>query len=246
MPRLDGDMENYSIGKGGFAFTGARMDKLEATDYTLVTIAVDKTGSVSSFVSDLEKMERTAIAACKKSPRSDNIMIRLIRFSASDIEEVFGFKPLNDIDETMISPIRAYGGTPLYDTAYAVPAATIEYGKQLRANDYGVNGIAFIITDGDDNTSKFTPDMVKKEHEKAITGEELESYISILVGVNAQQYRPYLERFAVEGGFTQYVDVEDATSQKLAKLAAFISKSVSSQSQAMGTGGPSQNIDLTI
>jgi hypothetical protein len=36
------------------------------------------------------------------------------------------------------------------------------------------------------------------------------------------------------------------TEGKLAKLAGYISQSVSSTSQALGTGGPSQNIAATI
>ena len=43
-----------------------------------------------------------------------------------------------------------------------------------------------------------------------------------------------------------HIDVGDATPRKLAKLAAFVSQSISSQSQALGTGGPSQNIAATI
>ena len=45
---------------------------------------------------------------------------------------------------------------------------------------------------------------------------------------------------------SQYIDAGAATKGKLAKLADFVSQSVSSQSQALGTGGPSQNISATI
>lgn len=44
----------------------------------------------------------------------------------------------------------------------------------------------------------------------------------------------------VDAGFTQYVEVDNATDAKLAKLADFVSRSVSSQSQALGSGGPSK------
>ena len=42
------------------------------------------------------------------------------------------------------------------------------------------------------------------------------------------------------------IDAGDATPAKLAKLAVFISTSISSQSQHLGTGGPSQQIAATI
>lgn len=249
MPRLDSDMESHSIGKGGFAFTGARIERLEATSYTTVTITTDTTGSVQDFVAELEKMERDAIAACKKSPRSDSIMIRLVRFSTiypNGVEEVIGFKPVADIDVASIPSIRTGGGTPLYDALYAGTSATVQYAEMLKANDFESNAIDFYITDGDDNASAATRAMIKEAHRKAVSGEVLESYISILIGVNTKMYGPYLQQLQQEVGITHYIDVGDATPQKLAKLAAFVSKSVSSQSQAMGTGGPSQNIDLTI
>jgi hypothetical protein len=49
-----------------------------------------------------------------------------------------------------------------------------------------------------------------------------------------------------EVGITQFIDAGDATKGKLAKLAAFVSQSISSTSQALGTGGPSQAIAATV
>ena len=42
------------------------------------------------------------------------------------------------------------------------------------------------------------------------------------------------------------MDIGDATPGKLAKLANFVSESVSSQSQALGSGAPSETLNLTI
>ena len=43
-------------------------------------------------------------------------------------------------------------------------------------------------------------------------------------------------------GFTQYVAIADANATTIAKLGDFVSRSISSQSQALGTGGPSQSL----
>ena len=48
-----------------------------------------------------------------------------------------------------------------------------------------------------------------------------------------------LQGFTAQAGVDQYVDVADATPGTLAKLARFVSHSISSQSQSLGTGGPS-------
>jgi hypothetical protein len=53
-----------------------------------------------------------------------------------------------------------------------------------------------------------------------------------------------LERFQKEAGIDQFVDIGDATPQKLAKLANFVSQSISSQSQALGTGAASQQLQF--
>ena len=88
--------------------------------------------------------------------------------------------------------------------------------------------------------------MVKDEFVKARTGEKLESLISILVGINTANCSAELQEYQQKTGMDHYIDVGDATPRKLAKLAAFVSQSISSQSQALGTGGPSQNIAPTI
>jgi stage V sporulation protein SpoVS len=51
-----------------------------------------------------------------------------------------------------------------------------------------------------------------------------------------------LEDFQKDAGLTQFIDVGDGTPQRLAKLAGFVSKSVSSQSQAIGSGSVSQPV----
>ncbi|MDP3645962.1 MAG: hypothetical protein Q8R25_02645 [bacterium] len=252
MPRLDqtnDEMQNFNIGKGGFAFTGARFDKLGASNYTLATAAVDVSGSTGPFRQQLVDMLKMTLDACKKNPRSDNIMFRVIIISdrfPKGVEEVHGFKPLVDIDPTVYDSIRTGGWTPLVDGCYSGVGATNAYAKELKARDYDSNGIVFMITDGAENRSTATMSMLKKELEDAVTSETLESLISILIGINASEYRDELTLFQNEAGITHYKDAGDATPRNLAKLAAFVSQSVSSTALAAGTGGPSQQIAATI
>ena len=230
-------MQSFNAGHGGFGFTGARFNKLGASDYTLVTIGVDETGTVSGFELELTKMLQTAVDACKESPRSENILVRVLYFSSKyrgGVNEIHGFMPLADIDTASYPTLDPAGGTPLCDATYSSLSATNLYAEELRKKDYGVNGIFFIITDGDENCSVATMRMIKDEQQKALKGEHLESLISILVGVNAAQYQYALDKFKDDAGMTGYRDAKDATPRNLAKLAAFVSASISSQSQALG------------
>ncbi len=246
MPRLMNDDASQTFKMAGnFTFQGAKVDRLGATEYTLATIAVDETGSVDGFQAGLRQALITAVDSCKKSPRSDNLLLRVITFSDKyprGVNEIHGFKPLADIDPQAYPQLQPGGCTPLCDAAYSALAAANTYGDQLKQGDFAANGIIFIITDGDDNASVATTSKVKAEAERSVKGEILESMISILIGINATQYATQLANFQQEVGMTQFIDAGAATPQKLAKLGKFVSQSISSQSQALGTGGPSQNI----
>lgn len=254
MPRLmsnDGSMLTQNIsGMQNFQFSGVRTEHLGATEYTVVTIAVDETGSTYGFEGDLRNSLITAVEACKKSPRSDNLLLRVIKFSTSfsnGIEEIHGFKPLSEVEPKKDYPKFNPGGmTPLYDAVFSAVGATNEYAKQLMDDDFLANGIVFIITDGYDNTSVTTKKMIYEEIQKSVKGEHIESLVTVLIGINAGEYKTELESFKREANIDKYIDAGEATKGKLAKLAEFVSQSVSSQSQSLGTGGASKNIPATI
>src|SRR5690606_30931669 len=114
------------------------------------------------------------------------------------------------------------------------------YAKTLTEQDYLVNAIVIVVTDGDDNHSSTKMADLQRELTRGVKAEHLESIRTILVGVNAAQFRRELQAFQSDAGIDQYVDVADASPQRLAKLADFVSRSISAQSQSLGTGGPSQ------
>ena len=250
MPTLmttDSDMENYKIaGAGSFQFSAIRPDNLGATEYSLVTIVLDITGSVAPFANDLLKMVQAVCEACKKSQRSENLLLRLVTFNYNhNITEVHGFKILNLINPKDYKPFVCGGFTALFDATYESICATLTYSKTLIDQDFSVNGIIYIITDGDDNNSKVaTVKMIKKKMEDSLKAENIESLSSILIGINSTDCKDYLEHFQQEAGLTQFIDVGSATPQKIAKLAGFVSKSISSTSQALklGTGSASQPV----
>ena len=237
MKLFNDDMQVAQL--GNFQFSGARPDKLGSTEYTLVTLVTDKTGSVSGFAPELLAMKRSVVDACAKSPRRDYLMVRNVEFATAS-EEIHGFAELRVVDAAQYTEPRCGGMTALYDATFMAVAAANEYARMLADQDFSVNAVVFVITDGDDNASAHTPASVAQEIARGVNNEWLESLNVVLVGVNASQYRHELEGFKNAASLTQYVDAGDATPQRLAKLADFVSRSISSQSQALGTGGPSQ------
>jgi uncharacterized protein YegL len=231
-------------GTGAIKFSAIRPENLGATEYTLVTIVLDTTGSVEGFADDLLKMVRSVIDACKKSPRSENLLLRFVTFDTKHgIVEKHGFKLLSILNMNDYKTPDCDGMTPLWDATFDSINATLHYSQTLKSQDFSVNGAIYIVTDGANNASTIsTPSSIKKRLGDSKKQEVIESLITILIGINTADCKDLLEDFKDEAGLTQYVEVGNATPQRLAKLAAFVSKSVSSQSQAVGTGAPSQPV----
>ena len=237
------DMQDVQFDGGAFTFSAVRPDSLGATEYTLVSIVVDRSGSVWDFENQLMQGLRDAVKACEKSPRADNLLVRYTNFNHA-LREVHGFETLRTIDPSKYKGLNPYGTTALYDATYDAVKATVEYGKILAGNDFDVNAIVFVLTDGMDNNSSKRMEDVKRAIEEALKAEQLESIITILIGVNQgdRSVEQYLKSFKDTVGFTQYVPIDSFDDKQGAKLAAFISKSTSSQAGAMGTGGPSKTL----
>ncbi len=222
-----------------FSFSGVRPDKLGSTEYTLVTLVIDKTGSVNGFTQQLLSMKQAVVEACHRSPRADYLMLRSTEFNER-VDEEHGFTELTRVDPAVYKAPRCTGSTALFDATRNAVMATNAYARMLSDQDFSVNGLVVVVTDGDDNCSHHTPSDVAAEVINGVQHEWLESLNVILVGVNASLYSGPLQAFKDDAGLTQYVDVGDATPQKLAQLAQFVSRSISAQSQSLGTGGASQ------
>ena len=252
MPRFDKDnAELQKHNAGHFGFSAAKIEDLGATEYTLVQIVVDVSGSTYSFRTEMEQSLKEVVRACQHSPRSDNLMIRLLIF-ADDVQEVHGFKLLENCNlDDYNDALQGSGLTALFDASVNGIEAVSEYGRQLMEQDYAVNGIVFVLTDGCENRSKLVPTgdstdpkYVKEALKKAVQNENLESLVSILIGVNITEpmVSDALKDFNKRAGFTQYVEINNASKSTLAKLAQFVSKSISSQSQSLGTGSGSASL----
>lgn len=240
MSLLNKDLETLNAGSN-YRFSATKIDKLGASEYTLATIVEDASGSVYSFAVQLESAIKTTFKAMEKSPRKDNLMLRLTQFSSS-LQELHGFKLLSSIKESDYNNILNIGGnTALYDATDEAIQATSTYGKQLTDQNYLVNAIIVIITDGQDNSSSIGPEAIKKAIENARKSENLESITTILVGVTNDDTNldTYLQDFKDKAEINQYVSIGSATPNRIAKLAAFISQSISSTSSALGTGAVS-------
>lgn len=251
MPKLtEANMDNFT--GGHFSFSGTKIVELEkvASQFTLATIVVDDTGSVSGFKDLIEAALKESVRSLQLSPRADNMLVRVTTFSSCSnkgVHEIHGFKLLSEINTDDYNGILSCGGmTPLRDATIDGLDSIRHYAQSCGNNNFETNGILIVLTDGDDNASKLGIGAVASAKSSCVTEEALESILSILVGINVQNtgLAYYLEGYKNDGKFDQFVKLEDASQKTLARLGGFISKSISSSSQALGTGGASAPVNF--
>lgn len=243
MPILnDTQLDQVNLPNSHYGYSATRLEDLGATEYTIATIVADVSGSTSPFIQDMEAAIMRIVQACKLSPRADNLLLRLVSFDDA-LRELHGFKLLENCHLADYGgSLRPGGMTALYDATVNAVASTTNYALKLSAADFSANAILFVVTDGMDNASRTSAKQVKASIGGAIRSEALESIVSVLIGVSVQdaEVSRYLKQFQVDAGFTQYVELEKADSKTLARLAQFVSQSISAQSQALGSGAVSQ------
>lgn len=241
---------NNVIG-GHCGFSAITIDNLIESEYTLASIVVDVSASVIGFESHITKMLEVILEGCKSAPTSQNIMIRTILFSDS-ISELHGFIPVGDIDASYYKNISANGMTALFDATKNGITSSLSYAKILNSSDddYTVNSINIIITDGVNNRGEIDdPKDIKDIIHAAKRDEALESILTILIGLQDSQIagtaytnivKRFLDDFYKLGELDEFIDAGKMSKDTFQKIAGFISRSISSQSQSLGTGGPSQ------
>jgi uncharacterized protein YegL len=228
-----------------YKFSAVGLDALVgASEYTLATIAVDVSGSVQDWRTQLEKCIKVITSSCKSSPREDNLLLRVVKFNQT-VSEVHGFRLLAEIDPKEYDGILSTGGnTALFDAVHTSIEATGDYGKLLvDQGDMSANAVIYVLTDGEDNSSKQTEVTIKNAKKRVVDEEKLESVAVILVGLGYSQGSTvkYLDKFKKDANLDQFVDLTElfakASPEKaLAKLAGYVSQSISSTSQALASG----------
>lgn len=229
------------ITQSDFTFSAVDVDDLTSSEYTLVTLAIDMSGSVYDYEAQLKECINTIIETCNHSSRAENLMVRLTTFN-NNVHEEHGFKTLAIIKPEDYKNVRSPSGmTALYDACVDALESTEQYGRTLTEQEFEVNGVLYIITDGNDNRSQRTMTDVADRLKLFKHSESLESLQTFLIGVNVKEdyFKQYLEEFNKVANFDEFISLENASTETLSKLANFISKSISLQSQSLGTGSVS-------
>lgn len=223
----------------GFQYSNIKVEALTASEYTIAMLVTDLTGSVSGFYKELVEVSKTVLAACIKHPKSENLLLRSTVFNDDiNVKEIHGFLPVSTIDPATYDsfPLPA-SCTPLMDAHLEACESLLQFGNDLASNQFTANAVLFIVTDGGENSSR-NRDMgkIKKIMASLRNGDPLESFTAILIGVDDSSSKVVLKQYQMDSTIDEYKSIGDATPGNLAKVAQFISKSISTASVACGTG----------
>lgn len=238
------NLQSFTVPGAAYGYTGTPINMLTSFEYTLVQCLLDESGSTNSFAHDMEQCVKEIIKTLRGSPRADNLMYRHCHF-ATGYREFHGWKPLGNINpEDYTGCYKPGGSTALYDSDDRALKELRDYAQQQAKMKYLCNGFYFNITDGRDwPGSTLKPSHVHETLKSVVADESLESLVTVLIGVNKQDdVQRDLKEYAKIVGYTQYIPLDEANAKTLSKLANFVSSYISSQSAALGSGGPSQSL----
>ncbi len=232
MPRID----EITGSEGGFQFSGAGLDRLleYGGEFTLASVAVDASGSVSEFVDDINRVLGVIRSALRNAATADKIVLRTTAF-ADNVQELNGFEPVADAPDVQI---QLGGMTSLYDAIGDALAGICGYARTLADGEVLANGVLVVITDGFENNSLQirNEDELKARLKDARQDDALESLTVILIAVNAREHEAKLKELAQLLDLEAFIAIDQLEEQSLRRLARVVSKSVQAQSQALGSG----------
>ena len=234
---------------GNYGYTGAAIETLTSFENTLAVTLFDESGSTRPFARQMELAVKQIVKFLRRSPRADNLLYAHYHFDRT-LKEIVGWTPLQQITEDQFDGCWAGGGsTNLHYSEEKVLEFMRDYAQRQAAQRYLCNGVLCTMTDGEnyapagDIGHSKTPGDVEMAFARVVSSEDLESLVAIMIGINPDKgVQDRLEQYAMKVGYTRYLPVEKADEKTLAQIADFISQSIQSQSQALGTGGPSQQI----
>src|SRR3954466_10918064 len=130
MPVLDETiLEQSTLVDSHYGFSATRLEDLGASEYALVRIACDVSGSTALFISDIEQAITQVVQACRHSARADNLLLRLVSFDDT-LKEIHGFKLLENCNLVNDGGVLTSGGsTALYDASVNSVSAISSYSR---------------------------------------------------------------------------------------------------------------------
>jgi uncharacterized protein YegL len=189
--------------------------------------AIDISPSISSYVNHLNHAFSDFITTMQKSHVADRLMVSVLTFN-DKVAVQTGFQPILQLQPTAFKP--SGGGTALYDATLLALQNAVQYRQNLEASGVNTKTLLFVITDGEDNSSKVTAQKVKTELEGVLAKESNAfSFTSVLFGVgSAASFQKAQQEMGI-----QLLAQVGTSGDEIKKMIGFISQSISKTANNM-------------
>ena len=206
----------------GLNFTNFDPSNISVSETINVVFIIDKSGSVTTYVDDLNNVLNEFLHELQKSHVSDRVLTSVIEFN-QHIDVKSAFHPIVDVNDFNVKP---FGMTNLYGAVLAGLENAIAYKEEQENNGLTSKTLVFVITDGEDNCG-VNPDLVKQKLTEIYKDETNSfAFTVIMFGLGNETY---FDKARDNMGIKPEMLAKLGTSAKeLRKMVGFISSSVSS------------------
>jgi len=219
------NLPNYADLDFNLDFANFNPEDIDVDETINAVFVIDTSYSVSSYINDLNNAFNDFTDSMQTSHIADKLFVSIIEFSG-DVKVTSGFRPVASIPHMDFSK-KLGGWTSLYDATYTGLKNALDYRENLENSGVETKTLLFIITDGEDNSSKNPAqkvkaliDKLKKEERNAF------SFTTVLFGLGAQAN---FEKAQLDMGIEHLAQI-GTSGEEIKKMIGFISQSISSVS----------------
>ncbi len=214
-------------------FANFNPEEIETDETINAVFVVDTSYSVDVYIKELNYAFNDFVESMQKSHVAEKLFVSLIQFDGQ-VRVIHGFKPISSIKKMDFSK-KLGGWTALYDGVFTGLTNALEYRENLENSGVETKTLLFVITDGEDNKSKRSPNAVKQILTKLKKDEQSAfSFTSILFGVgNDADFTKAQKDMGIE-----HLAKVGTSGADMKKMIGFISQSISSASSGIPNSTP--------
>ena len=215
-----------NLGSFGLVFDNFDPDKVQTEETINCVFVVDVSPSVRDYEDELNNGFNEFVQRMQKSHVADRLFVSTIEFNEK-CKNKTGFQPIVNVPHTTFKSCGM--GTALYDATKEGLKNALDWRKSLEDSGISTKTLLFIITDGEDNSSRTAPSEVKNLIEDFLKNEKNAfSFQSILFGVNLS-LKSSFEQAQKDMGI-QNLAITGQSADEIRKMINIISSSISTTS----------------
>jgi uncharacterized protein YegL len=216
---------NYADLDFNLDFANFNPEEIEVDETINAVFVIDTSYSVSTYINELNAAFNDFTESMQKSHVADKLFVSIVEFDKR-VRVSSGFRPVTSV--TVMDFSKNLGGwTSLYDAVYTGLTNALDYRENLENSGVETKTLLFVITDGEDNSSKNPPSKVKNIISKLKMEEKSAfSFTSVLFGLGNQAN---FEKAQKDMGIEHLAKI-GTSGDEIKRMIGFISQSISSVS----------------